>query len=47
MFTIVKINLLNVKLGQSRIFSFGVGSSPNRYLLERMVGRGPWPTWAS
>ncbi|HHH75602.1 MAG TPA: VWA domain-containing protein, partial [Phycisphaerae bacterium] len=30
------------KLGSSRIFSFGVGSSVNRYFLERMarVGRG-------
>ena len=30
------------KLGASRIFSFGVGSSVNRYLLERMakLGRG-------
>jgi Ca-activated chloride channel family protein len=30
------------KLGASRIFSFGVGSSVNRYLLERMavMGRG-------
>ena len=29
-------------LGASRIFSFGVGSSPNRYLMDRMakVGRG-------
>ncbi|MHC4675794.1 MAG: VIT domain-containing protein, partial [Planctomycetota bacterium] len=25
------------RLGASRIFSFGVGSSPNRYLLERMA----------
>jgi Ca-activated chloride channel family protein len=30
------------KLGRSRIFSFGVGSAPNRYLLERMakIGQG-------
>jgi Ca-activated chloride channel family protein len=30
------------KLGDARIFSFGVGSSPNRYLLDRMamLGRG-------
>lgn len=30
------------KLGATRIFSFGVGSSPNRYLMERMakLGRG-------
>jgi Ca-activated chloride channel family protein len=27
-------------LGESRIFSFGVGSSVNRYLLERMAGAG-------
>lgn len=33
---------IHEKLGASRIFSFGVGSSPNRYLLDRMasVGRG-------
>ncbi len=32
----------NWKLGPARIFSFGVGSSPNRYLLNRMakLGRG-------
>jgi Ca-activated chloride channel family protein len=28
------------KLGDSRIFSFGVGSSPNRYLLDRMAMMG-------
>lgn len=30
------------KLGASRIFSFGVGSAPNRYLMDRMaiLGRG-------
>lgn len=30
------------RLGASRIFSFGVGSSPNRYLLDRMakIGKG-------
>lgn len=30
------------RLGSARIFSFGVGSSPNRYLLDRMaaLGRG-------
>ena len=30
------------KLGASRIFSFGVGSSPNRYLMDRMaiLGQG-------
>jgi Ca-activated chloride channel family protein len=27
-------------LGSARIFSFGVGSAPNRYLLERMAGIG-------
>ena len=29
-------------LGDSRVFSFGIGSSPNRYLLERLavLGRG-------
>ena len=33
---------VRAKLGASRIFSFGVGSSPNRYLLNRMakMGRG-------
>jgi Ca-activated chloride channel family protein len=28
------------KIGVSRIFSFGVGSSPNRYLLDRMAKLG-------
>jgi len=28
------------RLGDTRIFSFGVGSSPNRYLLERMAKLG-------
>jgi Ca-activated chloride channel homolog len=28
------------RTGASRIFSFGVGSSPNRFLLERMAGMG-------
>ena len=28
------------RLGASRIFSFGVGSSPNRYLLDRMASIG-------
>jgi Ca-activated chloride channel family protein len=28
------------RLGPSRIFSFGVGSSPNRYLLDRMARHG-------
>jgi len=33
---------MHKRLGASRIFSFGVGSSPNRYLLDRMakLGRG-------
>ncbi|MEZ6243446.1 MAG: VIT domain-containing protein [Phycisphaerales bacterium] len=33
---------IDQRLGDSRIFSFGVGSSPNRYLMESMakVGRG-------
>jgi Ca-activated chloride channel family protein len=33
---------INQRLGASRIFSFGVGSSVNRYLLDRMakLGRG-------
>jgi Ca-activated chloride channel family protein len=33
---------INDKLGRSRIFSFGVGTAPNRYLLERMakIGQG-------
>lgn len=33
---------IHQKLGRSRIFSFGVGSAPNRYLLEWMarVGQG-------
>ena len=28
------------KLGASRIFSFGVGSAPNRFLMERMAKAG-------
>ena len=28
------------RIGESRIFSFGVGSSPNRYLLNRMAKQG-------
>lgn len=27
-------------LGPSRVFSFGVGQSPNRYLMDRMAGMG-------
>ena len=36
------LNALSDKLGDSRIFSFGVGQSPNRFLLDRMalIGRG-------
>lgn len=36
------LNVLHRHIGESRVFSFGVGSSVNRYLLERMakVGRG-------
>jgi Ca-activated chloride channel homolog len=34
--------VIEPRLGQSRIFSFGVGSSPNRYLMDSMarIGRG-------
>jgi Ca-activated chloride channel family protein len=31
---------IHEKLGRSRIFSFGVGSAPNRYLLEQMAKLG-------
>ncbi len=36
------LTAIHTKLGASRIFSFGVGSSVNRYLMERMalIGRG-------
>lgn len=36
------LTTLHQKLGSSRIFSFGVGSSPNRFLMNRMasLGRG-------
>ncbi|MEQ9406950.1 MAG: VIT domain-containing protein [Fuerstiella sp.] len=36
------LGTLHDKLGASRIFSFGVGSSPNRFLMDRMaiLGRG-------
>lgn len=36
------LNALSAKLGDSRIFSFGVGQSPNRFLMDRMalIGRG-------
>ena len=31
---------MHKRLGASRVFSFGVGSSPNRYLLDRMAKLG-------
>jgi Ca-activated chloride channel family protein len=36
------LGLVSGRLGQSRLFSFGVGSAVNRYLLEEMarIGRG-------
>jgi Ca-activated chloride channel family protein len=36
------LRLVDAKLGESRLFSFGVGSAVNRYLLEEMasLGRG-------
>jgi Ca-activated chloride channel family protein len=36
------LKAVHEKIGASRIFSFGVGSSPNRYLLDSMakIGRG-------
>lgn len=36
------LSTIHEKLGESRIFSFGVGSSPNRMLMDRMalLGRG-------
>ncbi len=36
------LTTLRSKLGPSRVFSFGVGQSPNRYLMDRMAieGRG-------
>ena len=34
------LGAIHQRLGASRIFSFGVGSSVNRYLLERMAGIG-------
>ncbi|MEZ6121811.1 MAG: VIT domain-containing protein [Planctomycetaceae bacterium] len=36
------LGTIHDKLGASRIFSFGVGSSPNRFLMDRMavLGRG-------
>ncbi|MEP3482418.1 MAG: VIT domain-containing protein [Fuerstiella sp.] len=34
------LTTLHEKLGSSRIFSFGVGSSPNRFLMNRMASLG-------
>lgn len=36
------LNEMNKRIGSARVFSFGVGSSVNRFLLERMakIGRG-------
>jgi len=36
------LRAMDDRLGASRVFSFGVGSSPNRYLMDRMarLGRG-------
>jgi Ca-activated chloride channel family protein len=36
------INLLSKKLGNTRLFTFGIGSAPNEFLMHRMaeVGRG-------
>lgn len=36
------LNAVAEKIGDSRIFSFGVGQAPNRYLMDRMalLGRG-------
>jgi Ca-activated chloride channel family protein len=36
------LNAMNQRIGDARVFSFGVGSSTNRFLLDRMaaVGRG-------
>ena len=34
------IGEIHDRIGASRIFSFGVGSSVNRYLLERMASEG-------
>jgi Ca-activated chloride channel family protein len=34
------LDAIDARLDASRIFSFGVGSSPNRYLLERMASTG-------
>jgi Ca-activated chloride channel family protein len=46
--TMTSCGKCSISLGASRIFSFGVGSAPNRYLLHHMakLGRGggglPW-----
>jgi len=36
------LRAMDERIGDSRVFSFGVGSSPNRYLMDRMatLGRG-------
>lgn len=36
------LGLMHDRIGRTRVFSFGVGSSPNRYLMDRMakMGRG-------
>jgi len=34
------LRAINTKLGSARIFSFGVGSSVNRFLMERMAKQG-------
>lgn len=34
------LSTLHQKLGSARIFSFGVGSSPNRFLMDRMASLG-------
>ncbi|MEM1107691.1 MAG: VIT domain-containing protein [Planctomycetota bacterium] len=34
------IGEVSKRVGQARIFSFGVGSSPNRYLMNRMAKQG-------
>ncbi|MBN2360121.1 MAG: VWA domain-containing protein [Deltaproteobacteria bacterium] len=34
------LRLVHARLGASRLFSFGVGSSPNRYLLDAMARMG-------
>lgn len=36
------LGAMKKRIGSSRVFSFGVGSSPNRYLMDRMakLGRG-------